>query len=294
MVWTVGVQVVLAFRFVFPGFAIAWMTSLIEADDRLGNPADPVGVADAVNLDDLSIRYREGQDRKRVPANRYHDSRSAVDAHVVKFRTWYWSSLLSDRGNTTKHLGRLGMPWSEVRTEHNGGIKNRDEAVEITGAGGGEERIDHFPLSCPICTGRGYLCTFHTTSCSAGQLPRCGRRSLHNWSNLFEPQLKHVMKDKGQALGRRQGFEDDEESQPNRIREYDLVLWREFAGTGEDGIGDMNSELFLASILACPQHVEGNPSHDRRQPSAKVVDILGSGSAHADPRVLYGVVGLRD
>lgn len=56
----------------------------------------------------------------------------------------------------------------------------------------------------------------------------------------------------------------------------------------------MNSELFLMSSLTRAQYVEGYPGHDRRQPPAKIVDILGAGATHTNSRVLDRVVGLRD
>ena len=56
--------------------------------------------------------------------------------------------------------------------------------------------------------------------------------------------------------------------------------------------GQGTAHRLLAPRTPGAKHVEADAGDDRCQPSAKVVDALGSGTAQPEPGLLHGVVGL--
>ena len=98
------------------------------------------------------------------------------------------------------------------------------------------------------------------------------------------------MQHKGQPLGGRQGLQDDEEGDADRIGKHRL-------GFGIDGsvtscaCGSVVERLFRTGA-AGSQHVQADPCHDGGQPAAQIAHIGDVGAIHPQPRLLHRVLGL--
>jgi hypothetical protein len=100
-----------------------------------------------------------------------------------------------------------------------------------------------------------------------------------------------------QALGGRQGLQDDEQREADRVGQQRLVLGVHAGGVGDDRVGDVHMarlERLLAAGFTGSQNVEAHAGGDRRQPAGEVVDRLGVGAVQAQPGLLDGDVSLAE
>jgi hypothetical protein len=93
----------------------------------------------------------------------------------------------------------------------------------------------------------------------AGQLPGRIRRSVHQWGDVVERHREHVVEDEAQPLGRAQLLQDDQQGEPDRVREQRLLLRIQRVPGAHDRLGYVGGEGFLTPRLARAQHVEGHP-----------------------------------
>jgi hypothetical protein len=77
--------------------------------------------------------------------------------------------------------------------------------------------------------------------------------------------------DERESLGRRQGLENDQERQADRVGEHGLVLGVEFSLTRDQRLRPL-LEGILAPRTPGTEHVERDPSDHRRMPAAQVLD----------------------
>ena len=98
------------------------------------------------------------------------------------------------------------------------------------------------------------------------------------------------MEHERQPLGGGQRIEHDVECQSDRVGQERFVFGVHSVRAADDRIGHVRVQRLLASHLTRPQHVQAHPRDDGRQPSAQVLDILGSGPAEPQPDVLNRVV----
>jgi hypothetical protein len=108
---------------------------------------------------------------------------------------------------------RRGPPWrrlragTEVGSQHDVGIENVDEGVEVAGTGRPEEGVDYRSLAGEVGLRNPEIRSLHTATGPAGELP-CGRwSSTDRGSDLVERQLEHVVQDEREALGRSERVE---------------------------------------------------------------------------------------
>jgi hypothetical protein len=127
---------------------------------------------------------------------------------------------------------------------------------------------------------------------SAGELPRGRRRSADDRRDLDERHGEDVMQHEGDPFRGRQGVEDDQHREPDRVAQQGFLLGIDALGGTHDGIRDVGIKGALAARLARSQHVQRDPSDDGRQPGPQVLDIARVSAAQADPGLLYGVVRL--
>ena len=177
-----------------------------------------------------------------------------------------------------------------VRSNDDVGVEDGQQAVEVALARGGQERVDDGPLAVEVDVRNGRALDASTGP--ARELSGRRRRPADDGRDVVERQREHVVEDEGDAFGGRQGVEDDEQGEPDRIAEQRLLLGIEAVLRAHDRIREMRLQRRLAPRPARSQHVEADATDDRRQPGAQVLDLGRVGAAQADPGFLDGVVGL--
>ena len=136
------------------------------------------------------------------------------------------------------------------------------------------------------------LGTPHPAPSPAGQLAGRFGRTIDHRCNFVERKVEHVVEHEGQALGRRERIEYDQQGEFDRVGEKGLVLGLSVVLSLHDRIGHVDGQRIFRAGRAGSQHVEGDPGDDRGEPSAQVVDPVNPRSAEPDPGVLHRIVGL--
>jgi hypothetical protein len=136
------------------------------------------------------------------------------------------TDLAPDPGRSAGLVGHRGPDGERIGPEPDVRIEKLDERVEVTVACRGEEGPDHRSLTSGICPGT-RLCSSHAPASPAGKLPRCGFRLPHDWRDLLEGDVEHVVQDEGHPLGRGEHLEHHEQRGTDRISQENVLL-----GTG--------------------------------------------------------------
>src|SRR4051812_25148145 len=121
--------------------------------DREVELGDPFRVDEEVELDDLAVSDRPGADRERSSAQEGDDPGRAVDEDTVHREVDTRPQL---------GLGRDGLGAPDMLREAGAAtvdpkddvwVEDGDERVEVAASGGGEERLDDFPLAVQVGVG---------------------------------------------------------------------------------------------------------------------------------------------
>ena len=185
-----------------------------------------------------------------------------------------------------------------VGTDHDVGIEDAQERLEVAGLGRGDEGIDDLPLAGERHVRGRRAGAPDATSCTTRELAGRGRRPIDDRRDLIERQAERVVEDERQPLGGREPVEDDEHRKTDRIREQRQVLGVAHGGrraaldARDDRVRDLDTDEVLSAGGACPQPVEAQTRDDRRQPAAEVLDRGTVGSTRPEPGVLDRVLGL--
>jgi len=123
----------------------------------------------------------------------------------------------------------------------------------------------------------------------AGQL--AGRRggAVHDRGDLVEGHSEHVVEHEREPFGRGQPVQHHEQGQADRVGQHRLMLG---VRAVRDRVADARVDRVLAAQPARLQHVQRHPGHDRSQPAAQVLHLVGPGPAEPQPGFLHGVVRL--
>ncbi len=118
---------------------------LLVGEDSRCDPADAFGVGDCVDLDDLALGDDETHDGKGSPTHSDDHSGCSVHQHGAQVgrRERAYACLLGNGRCAMNHLGGGGAPGAKVRAQHDVGIKQGNEGVEIAPTRGQEEGVDH-------------------------------------------------------------------------------------------------------------------------------------------------------
>src|SRR5262249_58614495 len=116
----------------------------VVGKDGRSNAANAVGVANAVDLDDLVVNDREGHHRVRLPVDGDDHTNRAVDQCRVQPRTAWAAGELRDGGYAAEH-GRRTIR-AKIGAQHDIRVKHLHERVEVAVAGRREEGVDHATL----------------------------------------------------------------------------------------------------------------------------------------------------
>ena len=265
---------------------------LLATKDSRSHSPDAFGIADYVKLDDLVIDDSERHDAVRLSIERDDDTGGTVDQRWNEHRSRIGAEarLTSDSRRTADDDGRSSAARAEVGPQHDVRVQHGDQRVEVTTASCQEEGVDNCTLTSEV--GIRYFGAPYPTSRPARELPGRRRGSIDHRSDLLEWQVEHVMENEGQALSGSERVQNDEESETDRVGKECLVLGSKFSHWTDDRIREMHLQALFASVIACSQHIQTNAGHDRRQPSTKVLDVVGLGPADSKPGILDCVIGL--
>lgn len=100
------------------------------------------------------------------------------------------------------------------------------------------------------------------------------------------------MQDEGEPFRGGERVEDDEQRHADGVGQHGFLFRVAAVLRGDGRVGEPYVERFLALPLARAQQVQAHPRHDRRQPPGDVLDVVGVGTAGAQPGFLERVIGL--
>ena len=109
-----------------------------------------------------------------------------------------------------------------VGAQHDVRVEDGEEAFEVTVARRREEGVDDGPLAIEIDVGHGR--TLDAATGTARELPRRRRGSADDRCDLVERHGEDVVQHEGDPFGGRQGVEDDEHREPDRIAQQGFLL----------------------------------------------------------------------
>ena len=155
-----------------------------------------------------------------------------------------------------------------VGAQHDVGVEDGEQRVEVALAGGREERVDELGLPQPVGV-RSHVLSLHPASRAAGELPGGRCAAPDDRRDLVERHGEHVVQHEGDALGGRQRVEHDQQGEADGVGQQRLLL-----GIGRRG-GDRRPARARRGRTAPRgrdrarlQHVQAHPRDDRGQPAA--------------------------
>ena len=171
-------------------------------------------------------------------------------------------------------------------SEHDVRVEHGKQRLEVPTTRRGEERVDDLPLTGEIWIKRRRT-PAHPAARAARELTRRCRRTADDRGDIVKRDGEGVVQHKGESLGGRQCLEDDKQGEPYGIGEHGLLFRRRGRG-----VGQLEADGLLAAKSSRAQEVQADPRDDRRHPSVDVLDVVRTRSAHTEPGVLDGIVGL--
>ncbi len=133
-----------------------------------------------------------------------------------------------------------------------------------------------------------------TSAGPAGELAGGGRGAFEDRGDLFEGHGEDVVQDEGEALSGSEGVEHDHQRRADRVGQQGPGFWVGDVVPANRRPGGGVGPGLLAASPAGAQHLQAFPGDHSGQPSGEVVDIGGVGATEPQPRVLHGVVCLRE
>ena len=194
--------------------------SIVEG--RQVEPVEAFGVGEGVDGDDPSFGDGERHDGEGR-------SSAVATTPTVPF-TSTGCNVADGRANMTARPATAAAPAHDVRgirpsvsAEHDVGVEQPDEPLEVAEPGGGEEGVDHLALAGPIGIGSTHA-SLHPSTGAAGELAGRLRRTVDDGSDLVERHGEQVVQHERQPFGRCQGLEHDEQREADGVGQQGLVL----------------------------------------------------------------------
>src|SRR5262249_41600676 len=170
--------------------------------------AEALGADEDIDLGYLPVPDREAHDRERPSTPRHNGSGGPVHQRRPHEREQPPESerLLGHRPCATDLPRYTRGHDTPVSSDHDVGVEQREERVEVTVAGGGEEGADDLLLADGVGVGaRGR--PLHPAAGAAGEEPGRVRGSVRDGGDLVEGHAEHVVQHEREPLGRGQGVE---------------------------------------------------------------------------------------
>jgi len=136
------------------------------------------------------------------------------------------------------HDARHARARTAISPQHDVRIEHSDQPLEVTLAGGSQERIDDTPLFTQVRVSvQGFA--LDTTPRAARELACRNGRAVHDRTDLVERHAEHVVQHECEPLRRVEGLEDHEQRKSHRIGEH-RVGFRIPVRTSDDWIGNVH------------------------------------------------------
>src|SRR5215207_2819511 len=123
------------------GVSVNTREPLVVAENGRGDPADAVGVGDGVDLDDPAVGDGEAEDGEGPAAHGDDHAGGPVDQGRTELGGGEGAGqgLPGHGGRAAGHPGGGGSSGAEVGAEHDVGVEQADQGVEVAAAGRPEE-----------------------------------------------------------------------------------------------------------------------------------------------------------
>ena len=157
-----------------------------------------------------------------------------------------------------------------IGPQHGVGVQDGDEAVEVAVARGGQEGVDQLALARTVALGLAHRAAYPAPR-AGRELAGCGRRAVDDGRDLLERHREHVVEHEGQALGRRQGLQHDQQREAHRVGQQRLVLGVGSVLAVDDRLGHVRAERLLAARAAHPQDIQAYAREHGGQPALEVL-----------------------
>ncbi len=145
---------------------------------------------------------------------------------------------------TRDHLGAAQCAALAVGAQHDLGVEDGDERVEVAATRRGVERVHHPAPAGAVARGRGRV--LHAPAGPARELAGRVGGPLEHHRDLVERHREHVVEDERESLGRAQRLEHHEHREPDGVGELGLVRGIAVV-TDDDRVGDAHVEHLLGS-----------------------------------------------
>ena len=194
-------------------------------------------------------------------------------------------------GLRATHVGQRAEPRRiGVRMENDIGIQHGEQAGEIAVARGGEEGGDH-ALAPLVIGGRRIRQALHAAAGAARELAGGDGRALDNATDLREGHVEHVVQHEGEALGRRQPLQHDEEREADGIGKRRLFI-HPGGRIGVLRLARLAVDRVFAAAQARAQHVEADAADHGGEPTGGIVDAVPARALQPQPGLLHRILGL--
>jgi hypothetical protein len=194
------------------------------AEDRRGDPSDPFRIGDRGNLDDPAVDHREGHDCDRSATDADDGSGRAVHEGGLDERAREAAGLAGDCPCAAVDDRGGAVLCAEVGSQHDVGMEDRQESIEIAFVGRLEERVDDLALTGQVGVGHRNLGALDATARSARELSGRDRCTTDHRPDLVEGKLEHVVEHECETFGRGQAIEHHEQGQAVLVGQQGLVF----------------------------------------------------------------------
>src|SRR5262245_5181057 len=208
--------------------------------------AEPLRVAEDVDLGDLPASDREAYDRERVSFHYAEQPSDTVDEHWEPEEPEAREAL-----RATSHflraadLDRSAQHSTGVDSEDHLWVEDSDEPAEVTVTRSCSKRIDNSSFNVHVGIRSG-LPLPNTAACAAGQLASRIRGALDDRRDLLEGHVEDVVQHERDAFRRRKRLQHNEQGKADRVGQQCFVLRARSVRAVDDRIGQASLAPHLA------------------------------------------------
>ncbi len=163
-------------------------------------------IRDCFDLDDLSLRHREFQNRQQLCARSHDDADLAVDERGLSRTGARLDRALGDGRSVSDFRRPTASQDAVIRAQDDVWIEQRHQRVEVAFARGGKIRVHYLALARSIGLRRRR--PLNPAARPAGELTRRIGRASDHLGDLVERHREQVVQDERETLGRLERVED--------------------------------------------------------------------------------------
>src|SRR5262249_5463366 len=197
--------------------------------------AEPLRVAEDIDLDDLPAHHREGHDREQLSFEHADRPRGAVDEDRApeKAEAREGLRLTSDLLRTAE-LDQ--STCTSVGSEDHLRVEDSDETVKVTITRSREKSVDNASLDLHVGVRSG-VARLNAAACAAGKLASCLGGALDDGRDLLEGHAEDVVEHERDPFRGRKRLEHDQQGKADRVGQERSVLRARSVSGVDDWIG---------------------------------------------------------